>query len=76
MIWLDDRSGNNDVYFRSSTNGGATWQTSDVRLDTATTAGAFNSDEAKICCDGARVYVVWQDDRNGDWDIFFTTNTP
>ena len=70
VVWYDDRNGASDVYFNRSLDGGSTWLSSDVRINRGT-AGAFESREPQICCDGSRVYVVWHDERNGDWDVYF-----
>ncbi len=69
VVWYDDRSGSNDIYFNRSLDAGATWLPTDQRIDTA--QAAADSREPVICCDGARVYVAWFDDRGGDDDIRF-----
>lgn len=72
-VWSDKRNGAPDIHYNSSANGGATWQASDVRLDTGDIAGRGASLNPQICCDGLDVYVAWQDDRNdlgGNQQIF------
>lgn len=72
VVWSDYRNGNSDIYFNYSTDGGATWQSSDIRLDTGT-AGTANSLSAQISSDNnGHVYIVWYDGRNGSNDIYFT----
>jgi hypothetical protein len=74
VVWQDSRNGSediDDIYFNYSTNNGAIWQSSDIRLDTGDTAGANNSKYPQITCYGNNVYVVWQDERNGNDDIYF-----
>ena len=73
---MDLRNGLADVFLNSSTNGGVTWQSTDVRLDGGDAPGAADSDLPEICCDGAHVYVVWDDGRNTERDIFFNGATP
>lgn len=75
VVWPDDRNGQNDIYFNYSTDGGTTWQASDVRLDTDTPPGAEGSYDPQICCSGNNVYVIWQDYRNGMPDIYFNYST-
>ena len=69
-VWADYRNGGSDIYFNGSSDGGATWFTSDLRLDTDL-PGAGSSTEPRIASDGSNVYVVWQEGRNGKKDIYF-----
>ena len=72
VAWEDWRNGYGDIYFNYSTNGGATWLDTDMRLDTDT-AGAHGSSKPVVTCSGNNVYVTWQDVRNGYADIFFNS---
>ena len=74
VVWQDDRDGSLDIRFNRSLDGGQTWLPSDVRLDTDV-AGAANSVDAVISVDSPRVYVVWQDDRNGGTDVYLNAST-
>lgn len=70
--WEDDRNdpgGREDVFFNVSTDGGATWLPADIRLDTDA-PGAADSQNPNICCSGQRVYVVWDEKRNGQQDVY------
>lgn len=69
VVWCDDRSGDGDLLFNHSTNGGATWQAAATRIDNAP-ANVWSSGP-KISCQGSDVYVTWWDGRNGYDDIFF-----
>ncbi|MBI5118488.1 thrombospondin type 3 repeat-containing protein, partial [Candidatus Poribacteria bacterium] len=61
-----------DVYFNYSSDFGATWQSPDIRLETG--AGPFLSLYPQISGDGnRRIYTVWQDARNGNYDIYMNT---
>ena len=64
VTWQDERSGERDIYFNFSTDAGATWQGTDIRLDGGDARGANESQHVRICCGGGRVYVVWKDRRN------------
>ncbi|MGD9346388.1 MAG: sialidase family protein [Candidatus Aminicenantes bacterium] len=77
VVWEDDRntSYRSDIYFNYSTNGGTTWQTSDIRLDFGDLPGANNSWSPQISSNGDNVYVVWGDLRNGSSDIYFVCST-
>ena len=80
VTWRDQRNGPGDIYFNYSSDYGATWQASDIRLDTGDAPGANHSRWPMISCDNnGNVYVTWDDYRNGIWadtswrkyDIYF-----
>ncbi len=73
VVWLDMRNGQYDVYFNSSSNGGTTWRPGDIRLDTDI-AGAASSIQAQMACSASGIFVAWQDARNGKWDIYFNAS--
>jgi len=66
VVWDDDTSGNNEIYFRKSIDAGASWQASKRLTNTA----GF-SDTAKIAVNGSNVYVAWNDNTPGTADIYF-----
>ena len=71
VVWQDNRNGADDIYFNRSTDGGETWLTSDLRLDTDP-AGAADSILPQISSSGNHVYVVWEEARNSlSRDIYF-----
>jgi hypothetical protein len=73
VTWQDDRNGYADIYFNYSSDYGANWQETDIRLDTDNPF-IGSSYGPKISSDGnGHVYVTWQDDRNGNWDIYFSS---
>ncbi len=70
VVWEDSRNGEKDIYFNYSSDYGVTWQTSDIRLDREA-IGTYSGDP-QICADNkGNVYVVWEDSRNGEKDIYF-----
>lgn len=69
IVWQDFRNGLGDIYFNYSIDNGTSWQITDARLDTDL-AGAGSSWEPGLCVTGDNLYVVWQDNRNGNWDIY------
>ena len=72
VVWQDERNGwRSDIYFNYSHDGGATWQASDIRLNTGDPQGHSSSRHLQISCYENHVYVVWQDFRNGSSDIYF-----
>jgi len=73
-VWQDERNGNPDIYLAKSTDGGATFAAS-VRVDDTGTATSHQT-IPRIAVDGSgNIYIVWQDDRNGIIDTYFTKST-
>ncbi len=70
VIWFDDRDGNYEIYYKRSTNGGTTWGT-DTRLTNNTSV----SDYPTLCVSGAYVHIVWEDYRDGNWEIYYKRST-
>ena len=66
VVWFDDTTGNFEIYFKRSTDGGATWQSAN-RL----TNNAADSEYPDIAVSGANIYVVWHDGDYGSRDIYF-----
>lgn len=66
VIWADDNVGNYEIYFKRSTDYGATWG-SPSRL----TYNSGYSATCAICAAGQYVYLVWQDNNPGNSEIFF-----
>lgn len=71
VAYHDNRTGHANVYLATSTDGGDSFRSS-VRVDdtgTSTTAQGLVS----LAADSVgRLYAVWQDDRGGDFDIYFS----
>lgn len=70
VAWMDRRRSQEEIYFQRSLDGGLTWLASDVRINTDNLAGG--SRDAQIRCAGARVFLSWQDRRDGEGDIYFS----
>jgi hypothetical protein len=65
VVWYDNRDGSyTDIYMNYSNDAGHTWQASDIRLNTDS-AGTNYAHSPKIVATGDKVYVVWQDSREG-----------
>jgi hypothetical protein len=71
VAWQDNRNGQTDIYFNRSTDTGATWRSTDTRMDTDT-MGTHGSERVDVSADSANhVIVTWQDVRNGStYDIY------
>lgn len=70
IVWDDYRNGNDEIYHKRSTDDGLTWE-GDVRL----TNNSFNSWFPSVSSSGTVVNCVWQDSRDGNWEIYFKTST-
>lgn len=69
LIWQDLRDGNEEIYYKVSNDYGISWDP-DVRL----TDDASISQNASICVSGARVHVAWDDERPGNFEIYYKCN--
>lgn len=68
VVWTDNRYGasNTEIFLRRSLNLGVSWL-SEMRL----TNNAYLSTLAVVAVMGKSVYVVWEDNRTGTWEIYF-----
>ena len=70
VVWYDDTPGNREIYYTKSTDGGATWTTSQ-RL--TWTSGV--SWHPAICTDASgNPYVFWQNNAPGNHEIYYKKN--
>ena len=70
VIWNDNRDGNNEVYYKRSTDGGATWGT-----DTRLTNNPSDLYEPSLAVSGSCVHTVWYDNRDGNFEIYYKRST-
>lgn len=66
VAWVDNRDGNQEIYFKRSLDNGANWS-DDVRL----TNNTENSYSPSIGVSNSNVYIVWIDSRTGNDEIYF-----
>lgn len=62
VTWFDDRDGSSGVFLNASLNAGRDWFPAPVRVDNSS-GSAFNP---SIACSEDAIYVVWEDDRDGE----------
>lgn len=66
VVWNDDRDGNNEIYFKRSTDGGYNWDPV-VRI----TNNASSSTNPSISGLADNIYISWQDNRDGNNEIYY-----
>jgi hypothetical protein len=66
VIWNDNRDGNDELYYKRSTNGGINWG-----LDTRLTNNFAESYLPSATVSGLFVHVVWNDGRDGNWELYY-----
>jgi len=75
VAWQDNRRGHYDIYVANSTDGGVTWAelgSGPINDDT----GSANQLNPSLAVDGlGGVYLVWQDQRNANDDVYFSAST-
>jgi hypothetical protein len=67
VVWTDDTTGNEDIYFKRSVDNGTTFAESE-NLSTNSTSPSTGP---QISAAGNYVYVVWQDVASGSHEIFY-----
>ncbi len=70
IAWRDNRDGNDEIYYKHSTDGGITWS-----ADTRLTNDAANSEYPSIAVSGSLVHVVWNDTRDGNYEVYYKNST-
>ena len=75
VVWLDGTPGNSDIFFRRSTDNGATWK-SIINLS----KNPGSSISPQIAVSGSNVYVVWtqasaNEEEDAEADIFLRRST-
>ena len=66
VVWDDNRDGNMEIYYKRSTDAGLTWG-----ADTRLTNDAASSRFPSVAVSGSVVHVVWTDERDGNYEIYY-----
>jgi BNR repeat-like domain len=66
VVWYDDTTGNEEIYYRRSPDAGATWPTAE-RL----TFNGVCSRGPSIAATSSAVFIVWMDYTPGNFEIYF-----
>ncbi len=67
LVWSDNRDGNQEIYYKRSTNRGSIWG-ADTRLTINIPGISFLP---SVAVSGPAVHVVWSDDRNSNFEIYY-----
>jgi len=70
VVWYDYRSGNNEIYYKRSTDGGLTWG-----ADTRITYNPSESNYPSVAVSSSVVHVVWNDARDPNTEIYYKRST-
>lgn len=70
IVWFDNRSGNEDIYYKRSTDAGTTWGP-----DTQLTTSPVIQDFPSVAVWWSDIHVVFSDERNGNWEIYYMRST-
>ena len=70
VVWLDERDGNFEIYYKRSTDGGSSWGP-----DTRLTNNTASSDYPSVSVSGSVVHIVWRDNRDGNAEIYYNRST-
>ncbi len=74
VVWEDNRNSNSDIYFACSKNFGMNWTDPNIKISNE--SSGYDQRDPDIALDVmGNIYVVWEDVRNGDWDIYFAMST-
>src|ERR1051325_9513309 len=66
LVWIDYRNGNQEVYYKRSTNSGLSWS-SDIRL----TNNPAYTYSPSISVSGLYIHVTWSNYRDGNFEIYY-----
>lgn len=71
VAWDSNKTGNREVLFRASSDGGKTF---DDKINISNSTNG-RSDMQDVAASGNNVYVIWCDDKTGDMEIFIRKST-
>ncbi len=69
VVWEDNRDATYQVYYKHSLDNGTNWS-ADTRLTYSTYVSWYPS----IAVSGPYIHLVWTDNRDGNWEIYYKHN--
>jgi hypothetical protein len=66
LVWYDDTPGNNEIYYKKSTNGGTSWSTNRLTWNSSTSVSPAVATDSNN-----NIHVVWHDNSPGNFEIFY-----
>lgn len=70
VVWMDSRDGNDEIYYKGSSDAGGTWG-----FDDRITTNSAESRLPSVAGSGSYVHVVYDDFRDADWEIYYRRST-
>jgi len=70
VVWSDDRDGNQEIYYKRSTDAGLTWS-----VDSRLTNDPASQGIPCIAVSGSNIHTVWNDYRDSDFEIYYKFST-
>ncbi len=67
VVWTEETSGNAEIYYKKSSNGGTSWTTGQ-RL---TWTSGYSTDPSVAVDSSGNLHVVWTDDTSGHDEIYY-----
>ena len=80
LVWKDDTPGNNEIYYKTSTDAGATWLTERLSWNPGSSDNPDIATFVELILEGmyfvpyVRYHVVWDDDTSLNREIYYTNN--
>ena len=71
IVWSDDSSGNYEILYKKSTNGGTNW----LPNQRLTWSSGISGRPFIAASSGNNIYIVWQDSVSGNDEIYFKKST-
>jgi hypothetical protein len=71
VVWYDNVTGNSEIYYKRSTDGGASWS----GLTRLTWNAEWSSNPDITAVNSGKIHVVWWDESPGNYEIFYKSSS-